>query len=51
MKKRNVLISVTRIVNEEYKRFIEKYVKGRRKRFRPYKIYIFLIVRWIYRSS
>jgi len=27
----------------EYTRFVEKYVTGRRKRFQTYKIYIFLI--------
>jgi len=37
-----VLIPVTRRV-KGYTRFVEKYVTGRRKRFRPHKVYIFLI--------
>jgi len=28
---------------KRYTRFVAKYVTGRRKRFRPYKVYIFLI--------
>jgi len=28
---------------EGYSRFVEKYVTGRRKRFRPHKVYLFLI--------
>jgi len=36
------ILLVTRRV-KGYTRFVEKYVTGRRKRFRPYKVYIFLI--------
>jgi len=36
------VIRVTRRV-KGYTRFVEKYVTGRRKRFRPHKVYIFLI--------
>jgi len=35
-------ITVTRRV-KGWTRFVEKYVTGRRKRFRPHKVYIFLI--------
>jgi len=38
----NVIIPVTRRV-QGYTRFVGKYVTGRRKRFRPHKVYIFLI--------
>jgi len=37
-----IIISVTRRV-KGYTRFVGKYVTGRRKRFRPHKVYIFLI--------
>jgi len=37
-----IIIPVTRRV-KGYTRFIGMYVTGRRKRFRPYKVYIFLI--------
>jgi len=37
-----VFIPVTRRV-KGYTRFVGKYVTGRRKRFRPHKVYIFLI--------
>jgi len=37
-----VIIPVTRRV-KGYTRFVGKYVTGRRKRFRPHKVYIFLI--------
>jgi len=38
----NIFIPVTRRV-KGYTRFVGKYVTGRRKRFRPHKVYIFLI--------
>jgi len=38
-----VFIPVTRRV-KGYTRFVGKYVTGRRKRFRPHKVYIFLTV-------
>jgi len=38
----SLLIAVTRRVNG-LTRFVGKYVTGRRKRFRPHKVYIFLI--------
>jgi len=38
----NIIIPVTRRV-KGYTRFLEKYVSGRRKRFRPHKVYIFSI--------
>jgi len=37
-----IFIPVTRRV-KGYTRFVEKYVTGRRKRFRPHKVCIFLI--------
>jgi len=37
-----IIIPVTRRV-KGYTRFVGKYVTGRRKRFRPHKVYIFLI--------
>jgi len=37
-----IFIPVTRRV-KGYTRFVEKYVTGRRKRFRPHKVYIILI--------
>jgi len=37
-----IFIPVTRRV-KGYTRFVGKYVTGRKKRFRPHKIYIFLI--------
>jgi len=37
-----IFIPVTRRV-KRYTRFVRKYVIGRRKRFRPHKVYIFLI--------
>jgi len=37
-----IFIPVTRTV-KGYTRFVRKYVTGRRKRFRPHKVYIFLI--------
>jgi len=37
-----MFITVTRTV-KGYTRFVGKYVTGRRKRFRPHKVYIFLI--------
>jgi len=39
---RSLVIPVTRRV-KGYTRFVGKYVTGRRKRFRPHKVYIFLI--------
>jgi len=38
----NLIIPVTRRV-KGYTRFVGKYVTGRRKRFRPHKVYILLI--------
>jgi len=38
----DIIIPVTRTV-KGYTRFVGKYVTGRRKRFRPHKVYIFLI--------
>jgi len=38
----NIFIPVTRRV-KGYTRFVGKYVTGKRKRFRPHKVYIFLI--------
>jgi len=37
-----IIITVTRRV-KGYTRFVGKYVTGRRKRFQPYRVYIFLI--------
>jgi len=42
VKLNKVFIPVTRRV-KGYTRFVGKYVTGRRKRFRPHKVYIFLI--------
>jgi len=40
--KNNIFIPVTRRV-KGYTRFVGRYATGRRKQFRPYKAYIFLI--------
>jgi len=42
IRKITVIIPLTRRV-KGYTRFVGKYVTGRRKRFRPHKVYIFLI--------